>query len=187
MIGLVVICYYMKILHNYWLCSLHCTFYTCDSFILIDWKFVPLNLPHLFLSFMCHPRLWQPLVCSLYLWLCFCLVIFVHLFCFLDSRYKWNHTVFFVLSLTDLLHLVQYSLGTSMLSYKWQAFLFFFFCFVLVCFVFFFFRAAPTAHGGLQPSGPIGTIAAGLHHSHNNSRSESHLRPTPQLMDMPDP
>ena len=49
------------------------------------------------------------------------------------------------------------------------------------------FRAAPVAYGGSQARGPIGAIAAGLHHSHSNSRSEPHLRPTPQLMAMPDP
>ena len=30
----------------------------------------------------------------------FCLVMFVHLLCFLDSNYKWNHTVFVLLCLT---------------------------------------------------------------------------------------
>ena len=32
-----------------------------------------------------------------------------------------------------------------------------------------------------------GAVAAGLHHSHNTTRSESHVRPTPQLMATPDP
>ena len=36
----------------------------------------------------------QPPVFSLYLWLCFWLVMFVHVLCFLDSTYKWNHTGF---------------------------------------------------------------------------------------------
>ena len=40
-----------------------------------------------------HPCLhWQPPICSLYLRLCFCLLVFDHLFCCLDSTYKWNHT-----------------------------------------------------------------------------------------------
>ena len=54
--------------------------------------------------------------------------------------------------------------------------------------MFFFFRAAPAAYGGSQARGPIGTIAAGLHHSHSNSniRSEPRLQPTPQLTAMPD-
>ena len=46
---------------------------------------------------------------------------------------------------------------------------------------FFLFRAAPTAYGSSQARGPIGDVAAGLHHSHSNTRSEPHLRPTPQL------
>ena len=37
------------------------------------------------------------------------------------------------------------------------------------------------------PRGPIGAVVAGLHHSHSNARSKPHLRPTPQLMAMPDP
>ena len=50
-----------------------------------------------------------------------------------------------------------------------------------------FFRAAPTAYGGSQAGGQIRAIAAGLHHSHSNVRLESSLRPTRQLMAMPDP
>ena len=44
-------------------------------------------------------------------------------------------------------------------------------------FFFFFglFRAAPVAYGGSQARGPIGAVAAGLHHSHSNSGSELHL------------
>ena len=35
---------------------------------------------------------WQPVLCSLYLWVCFCLVILniCSLFYFLDSTYKWR-------------------------------------------------------------------------------------------------
>ena len=36
----------------------------------------------------------------------------------------------------------------------------------------FLFRAAPAAYIGSQARGPIGGTAAGLHHSHSNSRSE---------------
>ena len=54
-------------------------------------------------------------------------------------------------------------------------------------FVFFFSRAAPEAYGGSQTGGPIGAVAAGLHHSHSNVGSEPHLRPTPQLTATPDP
>ena len=46
---------------------------------------------------------------------------------------------------------------------------------------FFLFRAAPAAYGGPQARGQIRAAAAGLLHSHSNSVSELHLRPTPQL------
>ena len=42
----------------------------------------------------------------------------------------------------------------------------YFICFLFVCFV--FSRATPVAYGGSQ----IGATAAGLHHSHSNTRSE---------------
>ena len=42
-------------------------------------------------------------------------------------------------------------------------------------FIFCLFRAAPTAYGGSQARSLIGAIAAGLHHSHSNARSEPHL------------
>ena len=41
--------------------------------------------------------------------------------------------------------------------------------------------AAPAAYGG-----PIGAVAAGLHHSHSNEGFEPCLGLTPQLMAMPD-
>ena len=40
---------------------------------------------------------WKPHVCSLYLWVCFCFVIFIYLFYLLDSTGKWKHTVFLFL------------------------------------------------------------------------------------------
>ena len=49
------------------------------------------------------------------------------------------------------------------------------------------FRATPTAYRGSQARGLIGATAAGLCQSHNNARSEPHLRPTPQLTGMRDP
>ena len=57
---------------------------------------------------------------------------------------------------------------------------------VFVFFVFFFLRAVPVAHGSSQARGRIKATAAGLHHSHSNSGSELHLKPTPQLMATPD-
>ena len=50
-----------------------------------------------------------------------------------------------------------------------------------------FFRAAPKAYGSSQERGQIGVVAAGLRHSHSNSGSETHLRPTPQLTAASDP
>ena len=61
-------------------------------------------------------------------------------------------------------------------------FSFFFFLFWPFCLL----RAAPMAYGGSQARGLIGAVAARLHHSHSNSGSEPHLRPTPQLMAMLD-
>ena len=45
-------------------------------------------------------------------------------------------------------------------------------------FVFCLFRATPTAHGGSHARGRIGAVAADLHHSHSNAKSELHLRTT---------
>ena len=39
----------------------------------------------------------------------------------------------------------------------------------------FLFRAAPTAYGDSQASGPIRAAAASLPHSHSNAGSEPHL------------
>ena len=52
------------------------------------------------------------------------------------------------------------------------------FCFVLVL----HFRATSVAYGSSQARGGIGATTAGLHHSHSNAGSESHLRPTPRLV-----
>ena len=41
------------------------------------------------------------------------------------------------------------------------------------------------AYGGSQARTQIRVVAAGLCHSHSNTISEPHLRPTPQLMAMP--
>ena len=48
-------------------------------------------------------------------------------------------------------------------------------------------RAAPAIYGGSQTRGPIRDTAAGLHHSHSNTRSKPCLRPTSQLLAMLDP
>ena len=57
---------------------------------------------------------------------------------------------------------------------------------IVVTFVFCLFTAAPMAYGCSQASGQIGATAAVLPHSHNNLRSKQCLRPTPQLMAMPE-
>ena len=54
-------------------------------------------------------------------------------------------------------------------------------------FFFNLFRAAAAAYGGSQARGPITAVAASLHHSNSNARSELHLQPTPQLMATLDP
>ena len=56
-------------------------------------------------------------------------------------------------------------------------------------FIFFFWlflRGCTMAYGSSQARGRIRAVAAGLHHSHSNARSELHLWPTPQLKAMPD-
>ena len=42
-------------------------------------------------------------------------------------------------------------------------------------FVFCLFRATPVAYGGSQARGQGGAVAASLHYSHSNARSESSL------------
>ena len=64
---------------------------------------------------------------------------------------------------------------------KYVSFYLFIYC------LFAILRAAPTAYGGSQARDPIRAIAAGLHHSHSHTRSEPHLRPTPQLTATLDP
>ena len=59
--------------------------------------------------------------------------------------------------------------------------------FFLSFFFFLVFRAAPAAYGSSQARGWIRGTAAGLHHSHSNTGSKPHLRPTPQLTATPDP
>ena len=67
-------------------------------------------------------------------------------------------------------------------------FLFLFFLFFLFFFCLFAFsRATLAACGGSQARGLIGATAAGLCQSHSNVGFELCLRPTPQLMAMPDP
>ena len=55
------------------------------------------------------------------------------------------------------------------------------------CFVFLFLSFVFLAPGGSQAGGQIGVVAAGLQQSPSNTRSERHLRPTPQRTAMLDP
>ena len=48
-------------------------------------------------------------------------------------------------------------------------------------------RAVPEAYENSQARGLIRAAAAGLHHSHSNTRSKLHVQPTPQFMAMLDP
>ena len=58
----------------------------------------------------------------------------------------------------------------------------FFVCFYFCFLSFVFFGPHPWHMEVPRLGGQIGATAAGLHHSHSNSRSEPHLRPTPQYM-----
>ena len=42
-------------------------------------------------------------------------------------------------------------------------------------------RATPKAYGGSKDRGRIGAVATGLPHSHSNTKSKPHLRPTSKL------
>ena len=65
----------------------------------------------------------------------------------------------------------------------------FYFLLFICLFIYLFrlFRAEPLAYGNSQARGPIRAIAAGLCHSHSNTRSEPCLQHTPQLTAMLDP
>ena len=65
--------------------------------------------------------------------------------------------------------------------------IFFFFCSFIYIYIYIYslFRATPAAYGGSWARGLTGAGAASLYH--NNTGSEPHLWPTPQLIAMPDP
>ena len=54
-------------------------------------------------------------------------------------------------------------------------------------YLFVFLGPHPVAYGGSQARGWIGATTTGLCHSLSNVGSELCLKPTPQLMAMPDP
>ena len=56
-----------------------------------------------------------------------------------------------------------------------------FILFIYFCLLSFFLRTAPEAHGGPQARDLIGPVAADLHHSHSNTRSEPCLQPVQRM------
>ena len=58
---------------------------------------------------------------------------------------------------------------------------------IIIIIIFCLFRATPEAYGDSQARSQIQAITDGLRQSHSNAGSEPRLRPTPQLMAMPDP
>ena len=59
--------------------------------------------------------------------------------------------------------------------------------FISFSFSFLLFRATPAVYRDSQARGPVGDIAASLHHSHSSVGLETCLRSTPQLTATPDP
>ena len=58
---------------------------------------------------------------------------------------------------------------------------------LLFVFSFFLFIAAAAEYGSSQARGQIRAVAASLHYSHSNARSELHLQPILKLVAMPNP
>ena len=63
----------------------------CNTSLSLSLNSLYLLCSHTYIAF---PSQWYPLVCSLYLWVCFFFVIFTWLLYFLDLTYKWYHTAF---------------------------------------------------------------------------------------------
>ena len=80
-------------------CTPHAVHFVPMIHVFCNWKFVPDNLPHLFLS----P---SPPLANICFVLCLCIYTLIYaslcLFCFLESTYKWNHMVFVFVSLISL-------------------------------------------------------------------------------------
>ena len=75
--------------------------YIIMSYLFYNWMFLPVNLSHLLYSSF-PPLPSDSTSFFLCIWVCFCFIMFAHLFVFLESTYKWNHTVFFFLWLISL-------------------------------------------------------------------------------------
>ena len=66
----------------------------------------------------------------------------------------------------------------TLLKRQWHGcFFLVLFCFVFVCFG----GGCTCAYGSSKARGQMWAVAAGLHHSHSNTRSKLNLQPTPQL------
>ena len=66
-------------------CMPHAVHFIPMTHLFCNWKFVPLNFS-LSYHFFSTPLSGSDIhICSLNLWVCFCFVIFIHLFSFLDS------------------------------------------------------------------------------------------------------
>ena len=65
-------------------------------------------------------------------------------------------------------------------------FIYLFYFIIIIIFFLLSLWAAPTAYGGSQARGRIGTVATGLCQSHSNAGFEPRLQSTPQLMATPD-
>ena len=94
-ISLVPIWHHTLLLQYCWLYSLWCNLHPHDNSVTTNMYF---SNPQPFLP--THQPIRQLPKCFLYLWVYFCLL--VHLFCFLDSIYKWNHPAFVFLWLVSL-------------------------------------------------------------------------------------
>ena len=105
-VSLAMICHRTQLQWRRWLCFHVVRYIRVTQFVMASLCFL---IP---LPFATSP-LGQPSVWSPYLSL-FLSCLFVHLFCFLDSTYKWDLMAFVFLS--NLFHITQYSLGPSTLS-----------------------------------------------------------------------
>ena len=57
---------------------------------------------------------------------------------------------------------------------------------IIIIIIILLLRITSAVYGSSQARGSFGAIAASLHHSHSNARSEPHLQPMPKFMAMPD-